>query len=282
MSELKKKMINSKAFPRAENLLHAILLKADFFYQHRFDDENSFVCSSHRSVLLQQVYATSFSYKKCDACLNVRAKISHSKTDLRHISVSQAITLCEIFHLKNSFGKLICRNCQVAVSNKTDETRKLLYQEAFECLFDPESICCAEDSIKDRDVNYEPPHDLLINENLNERITALNNFLAACASKKAVNVTESYKGLSHRVKPKYIRLVKFIMQSATSLIASDDAGMLMRDSFGDIRNEHSNIVLDGKFRQIMHGISEAYKGWARMNGGLCVSRIFSSIFIRSG
>jgi hypothetical protein len=48
------------------------------------------------------------------------------------------------------------------------------------------------------------------------------------------------------------------MRSAASLIASDDADMLMRDSFSDVEGEDSSIVLDGNFRQIMSGISEAY------------------------
>ena len=47
------------------------------------------------------------------------------------------------------------------------------------------------------------------------------------------------------------------MRSATSLIASNDADMLMHDAFSDVNTEDSNIVLDGNFRQIMSGISEA-------------------------
>ncbi|CAF1490257.1 unnamed protein product, partial [Rotaria sordida] len=48
------------------------------------------------------------------------------------------------------------------------------------------------------------------------------------------------------------------MRSATSLVASNDADMLMHDSFSDISSGDSNIVLDGNFRQIMSGVSEAY------------------------
>ena len=48
------------------------------------------------------------------------------------------------------------------------------------------------------------------------------------------------------------------MQSVTSLMASNDADKLMHNSFIDLTSDESNIVLDGNFRQIMSGISEAY------------------------
>ncbi|CAF2990977.1 unnamed protein product [Rotaria sp. Silwood2] len=145
------------------------------------------------------------------------------------------------------------------ISDKTEVTREILHNDAFECLFDPESVCCKEDSMEDKDLDYQPPYDPATGkEKLKEQITALNNFLSVCGSKRKVNVTTSYKDLSHRVKLQYVSLVKLITRSATLLIASDDADMLMHDSFKDVNSENSNIVLDGNFRRIMSGISEAY------------------------
>ncbi|CAF2802077.1 unnamed protein product [Rotaria sp. Silwood2] len=113
--------------------------------------------------------------------------------------------------------------------------------------------------MEDQDPDYQSTFDPSIDEEkLNEQRTALNNFLAACGSKRKVSVTTSYKDLSHRVKLRYVSLTKFIMQSATSLMVSNDADMLMHDSFSDFSSGESNIVLDGNFRQIMSGISEAY------------------------
>ncbi|CAF4552882.1 unnamed protein product [Rotaria sp. Silwood2] len=113
--------------------------------------------------------------------------------------------------------------------------------------------------MEDKDLDYQPPNDPSTDEEkLKEQITALNNFLSACVSKRKLNVTTSYKDLSHRVKLRYISLVKFITRSTTSLIASDDADMLIHDAFSDVNSEDSNIVLDGNFRQIMNGVSEAY------------------------
>ena len=55
LSELKNKTINSKASPQAENLLEVILLRADMFFQHKFDVENAFVCDSYHKTLLRRV-----------------------------------------------------------------------------------------------------------------------------------------------------------------------------------------------------------------------------------
>ncbi|CAF1543048.1 unnamed protein product [Rotaria sp. Silwood1] len=145
------------------------------------------------------------------------------------------------------------------VSNKTGIKKLDLHNNAFECLFDPESICCRNGSMENKDLDYQPPFDPSIGEaKLKEQMIALNSFLFACGSKRKVNVTASYKDLSHLVKLRYVSLVKLITRSATSLIASDDADMLMHDSFKGVNSEDSNIVLDGNFRQIMSGISEAY------------------------
>jgi hypothetical protein len=107
LSELKKKTNKSKTFSHAENLLEVILLRADMFFQHKFDVENASICDAHYKILLRQVYFYK-STSKCDVCLSVRGIPPHAKTDLRHITVSQAITLFEAFQLKNSYGKLIC------------------------------------------------------------------------------------------------------------------------------------------------------------------------------
>ena len=118
------------------------------FFQHKFDDENAFVCNTHSTILLQQVYFRSIS--KCHVCLNVRGVRSSAKIDLRHITVSQSITLFEVFQVKNSYGRLICRQCRTEVSKGTDATREMLHNDAFECLLDPESECCIDDSTEDK------------------------------------------------------------------------------------------------------------------------------------
>ncbi len=66
------------------------------------------------------------------------------------------------------------------------------------------------------------------------------------------------KDLSHRVQVTYVSLIKFVMRSATSLVTSNDADVLMHDSCSNFNSEDSNIVLDGNFRQIMSDVSEAY------------------------
>ena len=138
---------------------------------------------------------------------SVRGIVSQAKAKLRHIGVCHAITLFEVFQLKNSYGKFSCKRCQTEISKRTEATREQLHNDAFECLFDPESVCCVEDSIEDKDLDYQQPFDPSINEEkIKEQITALNNFLVACGSKKKVSVTTSYKDLSHRVK---IKICKF-------------------------------------------------------------------------
>ncbi|CAF1378259.1 unnamed protein product, partial [Rotaria sordida] len=58
--------------------------------------------------------------------------------------------------------------------------------------------------MEDKDPDYQPPYDPATDkEKLKEQITALNNFLSACGSKRKVNVTTSYKDLSYRVKLRY-------------------------------------------------------------------------------
>lgn len=266
LSKLKEKTNKSKTFPHTENFLEVILLRADMFFQHKFDTENVFVCGAHREILLRQVYFYK-SISKCDTCLPVRGIVSDPKTDLRHIIVSQAITLFEAFQFKHSYGRLICRQCRTEVSKKTVPIRENLHSDAFACLFDPESLCCTEDPMEDpiedpmedSDSDYHPFHDPSNDVEIsNEQLSALNSFLAACGSKRKVNVTASYKDLSHRVQLRYVGLVKFIIQSVASLMTRNDPDMLLRDVFSDMSSEEPDVVLNGSLRQVMLGISEAY------------------------
>ncbi|CAF1510917.1 unnamed protein product [Adineta steineri] len=209
--------------------------------------DNASICEIHRNILLQKLYLKNGD--KCDVCLSVRGLTPRAMAGLRYINVCQAITLFEIFQLKNCYGRLICRRCRGEVSSKANLGREKLHKEAFECLFDDESICSEENPMEDKDLDYQPPFDVSIGEEkVKEQITALNSFLAACDSKSKVNVTTSYKNLSHRVKLRYVRLVKFVMRSVTSLIASDDSNLLIHDCFSDVSTEEMNIVLDGNFR----------------------------------
>jgi hypothetical protein len=98
LSELKNEKVKVNSFPSAETLLEVILLKADLFFQHKFDVDSASVCGAHRNTLLQRSYVIK-TKSKCDACLSVRGITSHAKADLRHISVRQAITLFEVFQL---------------------------------------------------------------------------------------------------------------------------------------------------------------------------------------
>ncbi|CAF2082378.1 unnamed protein product [Rotaria magnacalcarata] len=113
--------------------------------------------------------------------------------------------------------------------------------------------------MEDDDPDHQSPHDNSIEaEKLSKQLAALDSFISACDSNRKISTTTSYKNLSHRVKMRYVNLVKFITRSAASLIASSDSDMLMHDSFNDVNNDDSSIVLDGNFRQIMSGVSEAY------------------------
>ena len=258
LSELKNDKLSKRCFPGAETVLEVMLLTADLFFQHTFDSGTVSVCDIHRNLLLQFFYFIK-TQNKCNTCLNVRKTLSCGKADLRNITVSQAITLFEIFKLKNSYGKLICRDCRPEVSKKMEASRERLHNDAFECLLDPESVCCKKDSMDDKDLDCQPPYDPSIDEEkLNKQIIALNNFLAACGSKRKVHVTTSYNDLSHRVKSRYIGLTRFILISVSSLLTSNDADVLIQDTFNSMNSEESNVVLDGNFRQIMNGVSETY------------------------
>ena len=67
-----------------------------------------------------------------------------------------------------------------------------------------------------------------------------------------------YRNLSHRVKLRYIGLGKIIIQAVASVIASDDAEAYISDIFNHVSSGEPDVVLDGNFRQVMTGISEAY------------------------
>ena len=126
MSELKKKRNKNRTFPRAENLLEVILLKADMFFPHKFHVENTFICDDHYKSLLQPAYFRK-SIDTCSTRLSVKETSSYVKTDLRNVTVCQAITLFESFKLKNSYGKLICRNCRKEVSKKKQNQQEKNY-----------------------------------------------------------------------------------------------------------------------------------------------------------
>ena len=267
---LKNKKINVKCFPHAGNLLEVMLLKADLFFQHKFEIDSAFVCDAHRNLLLQKVYFSK-ERSKCDFCWDVRKLSAHAKADLRYITVSQAITLFEVFKVKHSYGNLICRRCRTGVSNKAEGIRENLHNDAFECLFNLESNCCLEDSaddpmedcvvdcMEDEDLDYQPPIESSIDEEkLKQQVLALNNFLSVCGITKKVKVAKSYKNLSHRVKLRYIGLGKTIIQAMTSLIASDDADAYTLDILNHVSISEPNIVLDGNFRHVMTGIAETY------------------------
>ena len=258
LSELKKRKNDSKTFQKADNLLEVALLRADFFYQHKFDLEASFICDLHREVLLSQVHSNK-SFSSCDMCSNIKGTSSRAKSDLRHVTIGQAITLFEQYRIRNSYGKLICRQCRAAVSSKTENAREILHIDAFECLFDVHSSCCLEDPMEDNDVDYHPPFDHSGSEEQRKKqIAAMNTFLSSVQSNKKVSVTKSYKNLSHRVKLRYINLGKVIIQSMATLIASDDADSYIQDVLNHLDSKEPNIVLDGNFRQVMSGIVEAY------------------------
>ncbi|CAF4076174.1 unnamed protein product, partial [Rotaria sp. Silwood2] len=73
----------------------------------------------------------------------------------------------------------------MVISDKTEVTGEILHKDTFQCLFDLESVCCKEDSMEDEDLDYQPPYDPSTGEEkLKEQITALNNFLSACDSKR--------------------------------------------------------------------------------------------------
>ena len=42
------------------------------------------------------------------------------------------------------------------------------------------------------------------------------------------------------------------------MLTSNDVDVLIQDTFNSMNSEESNVVLDGNFRQIMNGVSEAY------------------------
>ena len=253
LSEVKNKDLEQTCFPEAQTLLEVMLLRADLFFQHILDLDNAFVCDAHYTMLVQPFYVMTKSM--CDTCVDVRGSQLRNKGRLRNINVSQAITLCEIFKVKHSYGKVICPRCRIELGKYGDITRKELHNDAFTCLFDSECPYC----MKSNDPDYYPPLETVTHdEKIKEQRTALNKFLAASGSTKKVLCTESYKDLSHRVKLRYIYLAKTIFASIASFMTKDDAEMFTLDVFNELRPEYSNIKLDGNFCQVMSGVSEAY------------------------
>lgn len=217
LSELSEEKIKSKCFPNATNVLEVLLLKADLFFQHRFDLSNASICDAHHKFLFRKSYFSSMK-SKCDTCVEVRGVNFYAKADLRYVIATQAITLFKSFRMRNSYGKLICRDCREKVAERSDITRFYQHQNAFLCIFDPDFECCTENASESSDIDYEPLVDDLPNaEIINEKIKTLNDILSLCGSKKKVTITNCYEGLSHRVKLRYRGLVRFIVRSVASL-----------------------------------------------------------------
>ena len=100
-------------------------------------------------------------------------------------------------------------------------------------------------------------------------IRSVNWMFGRAGTKKDKPVTTSYNYLSHRVKSRYIGLNRFILISVSSLLTSNDADVLIQDTFNNMNSEEPNVVLDGNFRQIMNGVSEAYsnaESWQSRRG----------------
>ena len=132
LSEVKNKDLGQTCFPEAQTLLEVMLLRADLFFQHILDLDNAVVCDAHYTMLVQPFYVMTESM--CDTCVDVRGSQLRNKGRLRNINVSQAITLCEIFKVKHSYGKVICPRCRIELGKYGDITRKELHNDAFTCL----------------------------------------------------------------------------------------------------------------------------------------------------
>lgn len=91
-----------------------------------------------------------------------------------------------------------------------------------------------------------------------EKRKSLNDFLSVCSKKIKVSVTSCYQDPSHRVKLQYFSLAKFILGLAMSLMAPNDHDLLMNDLPSNQNTLEPTLVLDGNFRQVMLGMSEAY------------------------
>ena len=254
----KEKSISSRAFSSVTNALQIMLLRADMYFQHKFSVENSFVCDNHQKYLLRKVYFSK-SRSKCDKYVSIRNVSASIKTELRHVTVNQALILFEAFGVRNSYGKLICRDCREKISKQVNVNSEELHKEAFECVFDEDSICCVDDLMNDKDLDYVPPPDVLSNElKLKEQRVILNSFLTTCGSNKRVYIIEAYSDLSHRVQLRYVNLLKFIVRSVANIMAPYDASELLQDFSSGMTEDNSHVVVDGSFRQVMNGVSEAY------------------------
>ena len=258
LSEIKNVDSAKGCFPEANTILKVMFLKSDLFFQHSFDLNTTFVCQAHYKMLLQPSYVRGKSV--CDVCEYLRKDKSKNKGSLRNITIAQSITLFEVFRVKHSYGKLICRQCRDEVVKKQQLGKIDLHIDAFACVLDSESFCCK----KNKDPDYQPFFDSQVvdgedeNEKVKEQREVLNKLLDVFRSRKRILCTESYKSLSHRVKLRYINMTKFLLTSITSFIAKGDGKMLMHDSCKGLISDDSNLKLDGNFCQVLTGISEAY------------------------
>lgn len=253
LSEIKEKNVGNICFPEAETLLEVMLLKADLFFQHTFDLSHTFVCNAHYDMLVQPSYLREIS--TCSACVGLRKGQPRNRGGLRNISVSQAITLFEVFKLKNTYGKFICPRCRNELAENDNVSNMELHKDAFACLFDGKCTYCLGNEDFDYFPTMETSND---DEKIEEQRIALNQLLDVFGSKKRIMRTESYKDLSHRVKLRYINLARFLFTSIASFIAMDDREIFIRTVCNDMNKEYSDVKLDGKFCQILRGVSEAY------------------------
>lgn len=108
-------------------------------------------------------------------------------------------------------------------------------------------------------MDYVPPEELPTHEKtVDKQRAALNNVLDALGSKQKNFKTDNYTHLTHRMKLKYIRLLRFLIKSVAFFMAGSDSAVLIRKVCDDMNSEDVSIHLDGSFCQILGGISEAY------------------------
>lgn len=90
LSVLKDKSISKACFAEAETVLQVLLLRADLFFQHKFDLEKNFVCDAHYKELVKGFPVRPHSV--CETCVFVRGNALQNKGSLRYISVAQSIS----------------------------------------------------------------------------------------------------------------------------------------------------------------------------------------------
>ena len=213
------------------------------------------MCQTHRDTLFQKSYVIR-TKSRCDMCLSVREQHRTLWGNLQNINI---MTSFENSQVKNSCGKLICRDCHMEVSKKTNVTQLGFHSNTFECLLDSDLFCCGIDSRSNNEFDYVPPMACAVDEDkIQAQINALNNFLATCDGKKTVNIAASYQESSYRVKLRHINLRSFIPRSSTTLLPRNDLNTFVSDVCSHVNNKGPSIVLDETFRPMMGGLTEAY------------------------